>query len=295
MLTMKPLIGLVALALPLSLLTGCKPAEPTDLPGAYSQGDLAQITAEAKANPASLKARDKAGNTPLHLAVKREDEASVEFLLANGADVNATNELGHTPLFRAVTGDKVGIVKALLANGARTDVTDPQQATPLHIASRRGSKELIELLLEQKANPLAVDAAGRPPILLAVIDGNVSAVETMLSREVPATLGNPKTGTLLHHAAEGDSTRVVELLLEHGAELEAKDPANGRTPLFWAAIGGQTEVVNVLLARKANPAVVDVYGETIPQCLQGLKGDDRRPTHKAIIEIIKQATGSTSK
>ena len=43
----------------------------------------------------------------------------------------------------------------------------------------------------------------------------------------------------------------MKLLLEKGAELEAKDSDYGRTPLLWAVKSGHDEVVNLLLEKGA--------------------------------------------
>ncbi|CAB0036951.1 unnamed protein product [Trichogramma brassicae] len=56
-----------------------------------------QISDDMK-QPVQLDARDKLGNTPLHLAALLNDYKSLEFLLKNGADPNAVNEEGLTPL-----------------------------------------------------------------------------------------------------------------------------------------------------------------------------------------------------
>ncbi len=39
---------------------------------------------------------------------------------------------------------------------------------------------------------------------------------------------------------------MVELLLEHGAGIEAKDKSFSQTPLSWAAEGGHVGVVELL-------------------------------------------------
>ena len=43
----------------------------------------------------------------------------------------------------------------------------------------------------------------------------------------------------------------MKLLLEKGAELEAKDKNYGRTPLSWAAEKGHEAVVKLLLEKGA--------------------------------------------
>ena len=49
-----------------------------------------------------------------------------------------------------------------------------------------------------------------------------------------------------------DHTEVVKLLLEKGAEVNAKESTNGVTALMMAANNGHPEVVKLLLEKSAN-------------------------------------------
>ncbi|CAB0041378.1 unnamed protein product [Trichogramma brassicae] len=51
-------------------------------------------------------ARDKLGNTPLHLALANQRRGSTELLLKRGADPTLVNEKGETPLHIVCKGDK---------------------------------------------------------------------------------------------------------------------------------------------------------------------------------------------
>ena len=54
-----------------------------------------------------------------------------------------------------------------------------------------------------------------------------------------------KDSTPLHHAALKGQKEVVELLIEKGADVNAKDDV-GRTPLDWAIIRNHTETADLL-------------------------------------------------
>ncbi|KAH7114765.1 hypothetical protein B0J13DRAFT_488099, partial [Dactylonectria estremocensis] len=55
---------------------------------------------------------------------------------------------------------------------------------------------------------------------------------------------------------------VVKLLLEKGAEIEAKDSEHGRTPLSWAAENGHEAIVKLLLEKGADVESKAEYGRT---------------------------------
>ena len=67
--------------------------------------------------------------------------------------------------------------------------------------------------------------------------------------------------TPLHHAARAGDAAMVRLLLENGADLEARDPG-GTTALHYAAYWGHPEVAQVLLAAGADPNALDRAGYT---------------------------------
>ncbi|MFQ5974035.1 MAG: ankyrin repeat domain-containing protein, partial [Alphaproteobacteria bacterium] len=55
----------------------------------------------------------------------------------------------------------------------------------------------------------------------------------------------------LHFAAASGDVRTAELLIEAGAELEARS-VSGFTPLHLAASGGKLDMIDLLVARGAN-------------------------------------------
>ena len=71
------------------------------------------------ANGADVNAKDKAGDTPLHLAAYSNAKEAAELLLAKGADVNAKEKNGTTPLALALQRDRTAIADLLRAHGAK--------------------------------------------------------------------------------------------------------------------------------------------------------------------------------
>jgi len=83
------------------------------------------------ARGAQVDARDRNGQTPLHLAAQdnygtplflqaRDGyQKVVELLLAHGADMNAKDDKGKTPLALAAQNGRVGTVNLLKQRGAK--------------------------------------------------------------------------------------------------------------------------------------------------------------------------------
>ena len=73
---------------------------------------------------------------------------------------------------------------------------------------------------------------------------------------------NKSGATPLHNAALGGNAEVVKLLLDHGAQMDARDQESGATPLAYAASLGRAEVVDLLLARGADAVIKNTRGQT---------------------------------
>ena len=84
------------------------------------------------------------------------------------------------------------------------------------------------------------------PILAAAYNGNIEAVKQHLSNGVDVNVkGGFADGTPLHYAAANGHKEIAELLIEKGADLNAKDE-DGGTPLDVAISFRQTKIADLL-------------------------------------------------
>lgn len=225
---------------------------------------------------ADVNAKSQLG-TPLHQAVDCDYRQEVSLLLAAGADPNIQDQDGRTPLHHAVRWGNRPVVRQLLEAGANPDIADNLvEETPLQSAADAGEARIAKLLLENGAEPNAGTSGGftaldtavakghdetamvlreaglEDNILAAAASGNLRLVQTFLSRDPSlAQYRGPYAVTPLHVAARGGHTKVAELLLEHGAQVNARDMIHG-TPLDLAA--GHSEVSALLRKYGALPA-----------------------------------------
>ena len=119
--------------------------------------------------------RDLYGNTPLHTAVRRNENTRtydpVPVLLEKSSEVNATNDFGRTPLFVAVRSANRQDVLRLLKAGADPNIGDSYGHTPAHVAAiksgKRGSlktgpyTDILEDLSQYGADLKLMDYRGR--------------------------------------------------------------------------------------------------------------------------------------
>ena len=92
--------------------------------------------------------------------------------------------------------------------------------------------------------------------------GDIAGVKAMLQAE-PGLVHqtNELDKTPLHYAVHYKQVEMLPILLEHGADLNAKD-ITGLTPLHVAAIIGQRDSAEWLLAHGADLEPKDNFGDT---------------------------------
>ena len=210
--------------------------------------------------------------TALHLAVRSGSLAAVEVLLAAGADPNIATPLEEQqPLHLAAgikaAGDAVPIIKALLAAGAAPDAGNWDGRTPAHVAASSGRVEALAALLDAgvpvDSETHVVYDDGEPATLLCLAcqSGSTNAaqvVRLLLQRGAAVNSVQQPAVSPLQEAVHERSLDVMDLLLEAGAVVDARDP-RGRTPLMCCSfIDGAAR----LLAAGADPNAAEQDGNT---------------------------------
>jgi ankyrin repeat protein len=158
--------------------------------------------------------------TPLMAAARSGDLDTIRFLIEQGADVRARTRSGYTPLYAA--------------------------------ASWPGNAAAISLLLKQGADPdtrVETSAPARDlftPVMVAAMRGDAESLERLLAGRANVNVqGGAFDRTALLWAATTGSEETVELLLNKGADVRARDHL-GLTPLQWARRRGDTKIVKLL-------------------------------------------------
>ena len=201
---------------------------------------IAQLLLEHNAD---VNTRRNNRQTPLHIASYFGIVEMVRLLLDRGADpeADADGDMGSKPLHFVSHGkyrskeDGVHVAQLLLERGADVNTRRNDHATPLHVASYFGNVEIVRLLLDHGADPGAnADGGMRSKPLHSVSCGEYRSQE--------------------------DGVRVAQLLLERGADVNARRNDH-RTPLHVASYSGNVEIVCLLLDHGAEANAEGDIGE----------------------------------
>jgi len=258
---------------------------------------------------------NKGGWTPLYLATdNRNIEAGdypvrapdmdhldyIKLLIAKGANVNA-RICGPQSTPERCTGD---------TTETRTNFTMQwlfeDGATPFLRAAQSGDVELMKLLLDHGADPKIFTAHNVTPLAVAAgigwVEGvtfewseaeNLEAVKMCLNLGIDPNQADDEGRTSLHGAAHKGRPAVIQMLVDHGANMEAhdfgsRDSVNGGMlgqtwiPIDWARglvrVGVQSAIAHPD-AEKLLVKLMTEKGLTVPpppadsRCLTtGVKG-----------------------
>ena len=155
----------------------------------------------------------------------------------------------YVDFFRSVNVDDAGTVKNLLARGFDPNTPDESGHVPLYLALRSESTKVVTALLEHPGLKIdATNSADETPLMMAALRGQLDSTQRLLARGASV---NRAGWTPLHYAASGPDPKVVALLLERGAVVDAPSP-NRTTALMMAARYGSEDSVRLLRARGAD-------------------------------------------
>ena len=182
--------------------------------------------------------RNQGDQLALVLATKEGNEQRISSLLRAGANVNERDDFGNTPLIIAADGSNLAIVKVLLAAGADVTAANKSGFTALMNAADHGDFIVVKTLIKAGSDVNAKSKSGFSPLYMA-----------------------------LRHVCENDRpcdsiNELVTLLIEKGANVNARTTPEGESVLMAAAALGNVQAVKTLVGHGAIVNLVNSSGET---------------------------------
>uniref|UniRef100_A0A8C1T6S4 Poly [ADP-ribose] polymerase n=1 Tax=Cyprinus carpio TaxID=7962 RepID=A0A8C1T6S4_CYPCA len=201
---------------------------------------------------ANVNEKNKDFLTPLHLAAEKSHNDIIEVLVKHEAKVNAVDNLGQTALHRAAHCGHLQTCRVLLSVGCDPLITSLQGFSPSQLAN-----ESIQEILQEGAFTGNSDTDRQ--LLEASKSGDLEVVKKLCTlQNVNCRDVEGRQSTPLHFAAGYNRVAVVEYLLQHGADVHAKDKG-GLVPLHNACSYGHYEVAELLVLHGAVVNVGDLW------------------------------------
>ena len=216
---------------------------------------------------------------PIFEAIQAGDAARVSALLdAEPALVNERTEQGTSALAFSVYVRKPEITALLEQRGAEVDV---------FAAAMLGRTALVaEQLAGNKSLATLLSRDGWTALHLAAFFGHVEAARELLNKGavINARSTNAMKNMPLHAAAAGRSLPVVNLLIERGADVNARQHG-GFAPLHSAAANGDVDMMQALVDAGADVSA-RTESQQLPLDLALIKG------HQAAVDFLESRGAS---
>jgi ankyrin repeat protein len=256
-----------------------------------NKGDT-YVVAKTLEQKADVNARNRDGDTALHLATRMNLKETGEYILANGANIFYANSAGESPLYIALTHpsgvlqwmfspDTVKIhdglgntmlhyialwrmdrhIPFIIEKGVSTEAANATGETPLFWAVKYDGASTVRALLQANANLHARDSLGNSVLHAAVRWNAKNAATTLLNAGIDANVHSLDLTAPLHEAVRLGADDIAVTLVNRGADLEVRD-SGGNTPFMEAVKAGQIDTIKLLAKMGANSMTRNAGGDT---------------------------------
>ena len=198
---------------------------------------------------------EKGARLDIFTACLRGDIEAMGRLLAADPSLATTPGLGNAPPLHCATA--LPVARLLIDHHARLDTVDSMDNTPLGSALNRSARDVAVYLLEQGADatPCDLAALGLTERLLQLID-----IDAATSSFVGNIGCNAVRGTPLHAAVHASERDTVRVLLERGADANARADM-GQTMLHLTPT---VDIARLLIDAGADPSAIDDEHSSTP-------------------------------
>jgi ankyrin repeat protein len=197
-----------------------------------------------------------------HAAAKKDQVKKLQKLLSkDGNRLEQRDTYQRTPLHSAARYGALSAARFLLERGADPDVKDERGDTPLHLAAAFRHDDMIDLFVRHQADVNAFNAQGETPLILASMYGDAASIASLLAGEAKINIRNPEGNTPLHITAIYRNHDNLDEILKADPEIDAMNP-EGYTPLHLAVRRSyNVQVVELLLQHDADLNIPDPTGK----------------------------------
>lgn len=150
---------------------------------------------------------------------------------------------------------------------------------------------MFRLLLDNGEDPQFGRAKPNCHLLGMCAESYWNYAEPLIKAGSDVRARNPRGYTAMYWAANCNNVRMIELLLDRGADINVQlEPnAGGYTPLHAAAMFNRSEAAKVLIKRGADIRLADVNGLTALQL-----AERRGNNNNKIVSVMKKVIEETN-
>uniref|UniRef100_A0A3B0J6N8 Uncharacterized protein n=1 Tax=Wolbachia endosymbiont of Aleurodicus dispersus TaxID=1288877 RepID=A0A3B0J6N8_9RICK len=211
----------------------------------------------------------------LRSAVKERDFQKAEEYIREGKThttnvINSKDRNGNSPLSIAVSKQDLEMMGFLIENGADVNIEDFFRVPPIYYAVTKGTTEMIELLIDKKASISGYFSyAGEKRTLVgwAIDENSPEKVEVLLKHGASPNskfdFYDDSQDSCLHAAIRRDYKKIVELLVKYKADVNVQNERR-ETPIYLAISSKRPKIIKLLYDNGADiDNVKDIRNQTL--------------------------------
>lgn len=204
--------------------------------------------------------QNKEYKTSLHLALQNNYYNILKILLKYKANINTKMQFGETILHHTVSDNNIIQTSFLISNGANINSLDYENWSPLHWGCYNNSYNTVKILLENNANINTIDNLGSYPIHKCLDEYHMSIkikknnkrnnnknkikiIKKLMSYGTDINLTDNYGRNLIFFCSY---LNIFDYLMNNNANIHISS-IFGNTPLHYATINGNLEIVQKLL------------------------------------------------
>ncbi|XP_054280430.1 putative ankyrin repeat protein RF_0381 isoform X2 [Macrosteles quadrilineatus] len=199
-------------------------------------------------SPSVINVQDLNGNSPLHIAVMKNNCKALEELIRKGAIIDLPNSQGQTALHLAVEEGCVPVIDELLRLGANININNKEGKSPLHIAVSKKVLSVVAKLVQSGADLEARDNLGNTLMHYSVVCGSLE-VSKYLHRAGSLASTNYRQQTLMHFVLEKleyqNCLDIIHWLFLIDVDITAQDD-RGETVFHYVSRKGNVKYLRCL-------------------------------------------------
>lgn len=192
----------------------------------------------------------------------------------------------YEDFFTAIRNDDVKVISSLFERGFDPNTVDLNAEPAILYAYLHGALQSLEIISKHPKTKLNVrNSHGETTLMLLCLKGELGLAKLLISRD--ADINHPGW-TPLHYAATGGHTAIVQILLDESAYIDAESP-NGTTPLMMAARYGNEKTTLLLINEGADLHMKNQLGLTALD----FAVDGQRPDTIQLLQAVLKLSNDT--
>ncbi|XP_072217990.1 ankyrin repeat and EF-hand domain containing 1a [Leuresthes tenuis] len=196
--------------------------------------------------------------------VREGDKAQIEKMVNFGVKnlINLTEPQDGTGVLHvAVSANDLDLVSFLLSHGAHPDIQDKRGRTPIMLAAELGNETIVALLAENQANLRLMDAEGKGVLFYCIYPTKRHTHCLQVALKSQADVNNVSAEGIHVFQLMCEKAHVCTplslIMLDAGADPNARNQETGVTALMEAVKAGSLQLVRAILRRGGNPNSLD--------------------------------------